>query len=64
MLVNKAATKKYILDNCAAERPSWEVTRVHQDIYVKLDKHLKRLLDRAIEQHPGAIGSTFIDIIF
>lgn len=58
MLLNKAAVRKFILDNWAATRPGHSITRVSDDAYAQYEYVLRQAIRRDIHRHPS-IGQTF-----
>ena len=62
MLLNKKATKAYILKRVKTHRPGWDCTRVSPKVLLLLDARIKNWLDRGVHQHPSR-GKTFSEII-
>jgi len=60
-LINKAATKKYILTKIQEDRPHLGFTRVSESMLLLLNAKVQAMLDRAIHQHRSS-GKTFTDL--
>lgn len=57
-LINRAATKKFILGKLKAKRPHLKFTRVSQEALDKYDAELREKIIKDIDIHPS-IGKTF-----
>ena len=61
-LLTRNHVKKYILENVKTARPGWDCTRVSDPAVDKLEMLFKKMLDRAIHQHPTK-GKTFTEVM-
>lgn len=57
-LLNKKATRSYILNKWEALRPGHKIDRVSQDAIEKLDARLRNYIIQEIKCHPS-VGVTF-----
>ena len=57
-LLNRAKTRREILNLCAKYRPSWECVRVSEEALTKAEAEFRNVLRRMVETHP-TIGKTF-----
>jgi len=57
-IINKVATKKYILDKTKSLRPGWDCTRVSESFLNEAEAYLRAYIIRCTHQHP-TIGKTF-----
>lgn len=60
-LINRSAVKKYILAQCAEQRPSLGFTRVSEAALLLLEAKIQDMLRRAVWTHHSK-GCTFTDI--
>lgn len=58
-ILNRAATKKFIIAKFVNLRPGMPITRVSQDSLDKLEAKLRAWIVAEVERHPS-IGKTFI----
>ena len=57
-ILNRAATKKFILDKFKSLRPGMPITRVSQDAIDKLEADFRARIILEVKRHPS-IGKTF-----
>lgn len=57
-ILNKAATKNFILEKFRSMRPGMPITRVSQDSLEKIEARLRAWIIDAVKKHPS-IGKTF-----
>jgi len=58
-LLNRKATKKYILDKCEISRSGWDCKRVSKQALDEIDAFITMKLNASIHRHP-TIGKTFM----
>jgi len=51
-IINKVATKKYILDKTKSLRPGWDCTRVSESFLNEAEAYLRAYIIRCTHQHP------------
>ena len=57
-LLNKKATRKFILGKCASIRPYWPCERVSAEAMEVIDAKLRSMIIGMVEGHPS-LGKTF-----
>lgn len=62
MLINQKKVKEYILTRAKTHRSGWDCSQVSKQVLLKIDGKLRKMLDRAVQQHPSR-GRTFRDIL-
>lgn len=58
LLINRKATKQFILAKCEAMRPHLKLSRVKGDVFEQLDAKVRALIIAEIQGHPSK-GKTF-----
>lgn len=58
MLINRKATKAFILAKCESMRPWSKFNRVKGDVFEKLDARLRAMIVEEVRSHPS-VGKTF-----
>jgi len=58
-LLNRKATKKYILEKCITKRPGWECGRVSKQALDEIEFFVMSKIDESIRRHP-TLGKTFM----
>jgi len=58
-LLNRKATKEYILKRCEVSRPGWDCKRVSKQALDEIDAFITMKLKESIHRHPS-IGKTFM----
>jgi|GEM_PF-2510706 len=61
-ILNKAATKAYLLELANERRPGWAPTRVSPAAIDSLERSLRKIASRLIDQHPS-VGKTICQAI-
>jgi hypothetical protein len=56
-IINKKATRQYILNKIEKLRPGWDCTCVANNIFYELEASVKVMIDKKIECHP-TVGKT------
>lgn len=57
-LINRSATRSFILNKCATMRPHLGLTQVSSDVYEQLEAKMRAFLIEEIKRHPS-VGKTF-----
>jgi len=57
-LLNRAAVRRYILDNAQRTRPGWKCTRVSAEGMELIEARLRKTIRQLIHGHP-TVGQTF-----
>jgi hypothetical protein len=57
-LLNKKATKEYILKKCQETRLGWDCKRVSANVVNEIEAFMKMKINQAIHSHPTK-GKTF-----
>jgi hypothetical protein len=58
-LLNRKATKKYILGKCEETRPGWNCNRVSKTALDEIEAFIKVKINQSIHSHP-TLGKTFM----
>jgi len=62
MLLNRSATKKFILQRQSIVRPGWKFERVSAQALDDLEYKLQRIIDSSLKGHPSK-GKTFMQVL-
>jgi len=58
-LLNRKATKNYILQKCETNRPGWPCKRVSKKALDEIEAFIRMKLNVSIHRHPS-VGKTFM----
>ena len=58
-ILNKKATKDYILKKCKANRLGWDCTRVSKKALDELEAFIRMRIIQSVHRHPS-VGKTFM----
>lgn len=59
-IINRAATKRFILKQVEAVRPGWECTRVSADVLDQIEGFVRMKIRESLRRQP-CIGKTYKD---
>jgi len=57
-IINRKATKHYILEMCKKNRTGWECSRVSKTALDEIEAYIKNKIRQSVHRHP-TIGKTF-----
>ena len=58
-ILNRKATKDFVLKKCEVVRPGWDCSRVSKQALDEIEAFVKAKIQESIERHPST-GKTFL----